>query len=1134
MSYIHVVGRAFAHSVTPGDIPDDATIEQYGIAVNLVDKLIFRRNVNGSIRPSVLTEVDANRLDYIGETSSGGIEYYSISTSPGTSYVANAGVGKGSKVGDELLLPYGKEAKVTAIVSDDIVTVDIDLGTETISAGTISRVKKTLRDTLRQIGVSLTPTPDPTPVIDPVDPPVDPVDPPVDPVDPPVDPVDPPVDPVVPDPTPEAVILFSEVTLPLSINQTHPVSSNLRALFVVDATNGTVKDLVSGVSLPATSIVTDANGSTFKEPLTFTSLFSMDSLKNTTIITVGDIYSGTSTDLTLKLFPVTGTQYLELRPDAHWDTVGYSKFANGFGSLGTLTTSPHSGLTDLGASLSLDTAVLYNDSVMVDTAAMGVADITAATPMSITVGSTKSALSFVVLLDTVIDGGQYATIVEDINNLLTNTGTGLTVTAGEAPAGGSDAVATVTLSPLPVDGIYLNTARKVRIAASHANSTAYYDEVEAVIAQFNFLTGDYTAWYQQDLHNRVYSLMTAYHINQDPAYMTKAKDAYIYRYLTTKWEQTNDTYTGRNNFRGGGPTTFVLYTWLKQYFTTQENADLQVEFEKWANYWLTFVNYDTGFAGANWTDTDELTSLAENFLLMALIIDDPVVKNKCTVAFEYKFDKVNVHLIDDICAGGFWAEGMSYNANTMKNYFRTVLLANELTDKVDSTVSNAYAIKAWLAYKQQHMSLDSADMWFWGDIEGVTPLLNDQAEGRYISFYDVIGANLAGTQYEAEVNYFRNMLATPAGGYYANTRLLFLDSTVTAVKPVSSSLYHFEPMSMGQHVVRDNWTPTSTIGIMSNYSYEIDHMHLCPLNVDIYWNGAAVTKQMTAYAIAPPFNGCFVENHSGKGQSSLAYLKGKPKQVAGYSNTEYAVMSGDTYDTFNQVGWLKVTFCSQLSRTSFIHYPTRTIVTHDRIVTDENVVSDIGQTAPYARKAERHHRFLHKTNPPILANGVYTGEYNGVKQHYQSMLTSDSVEITEEETNADYAGLQAYTFPIGERGWQVREHVQSSDAEFLSVMNYGDTNVVPAPAALVTVDVGDVIGVVINTNTMVLFNRVPLVLLTGPITVTSTDVPGVTTVFINGVDAATAYDVSVSGNTITLTVGTTFTSNTHGTVKVTI
>jgi hypothetical protein len=935
---------------------------------------------------------------------------------------------------------------------------------------------------------------------------------------------------------PEAIVTFSEVNQPLTKSLSHDLADKILALFVVDSANNVITDLVTGLTQPVTTAVAGTDDlTTFKEQVSFTNLFTLSTYNNLSMVVIGDISTAYGKEVGVRLTPTEPLETLSLMIDNHWDTGGYTQIDNVWQKLGSITLSPHEGLSSVAMSVGTVTSSLYNDGVVVDSEPTALRDITTTDDnITVTVGGSVSSLKLIAVLSVALEENQLTTLLQDSFNLLDNTGNGLSIPPSEGsevapepdpevdpetpPVGSPPPASTIVLSATPVDGLYRDEARKTLISDSHANSSEFYDALNANIVGSNLATGDYTEWYVYFLHGRVNALLTAYFINNDVTYLNQAKDAYLYRYVTQKWEGQYDSYTGRNNFRSEGASSMMLSTQLAPFFTAQENADIQVEIAKWANFWLDYFDYDNSFAAARWKDTDETTAFCEAFLVFSMTITDEALAAKCLSTFQFLYHEVDEYLIKGVCSSGFWCESTPYNANTTKNYLRMRLLADEFTDLPSQ---QGFVNLLWDSYVQQYLDTDTTHIWWQGDVENQDEAYCDQTESRYISFYDTIIALLKGSYREAECAYFRSLLDDSANDYDGAIRVRFQDSRVQGVKPLLLPLYKKSARGMGIQVMRNSWDIGNTVITMFNHASLVDHNQKEPLGFNLFHKGKPVTKQMTAYDEIPPFNGCYLEGHNSNRQASSSYVYGSPVQYDTFSDGTYAYTCGDTKDTFNQVGYKKTVICSQFSRAMFVDYASKTVIIYDHIVTDPNVNSDMlsEPVTPWARKVERHHRFINPLVAPTLSAGIYSGELDGIVQHYEPLLTLDSVELIEESTHADYADRPAHTFRVNQAAYQVREHIQSSDAELMSLLTYGETGQVAATHEPVTVGTGNVIGTMINGSNVILFNRQPQLPFAGTIEFTVADASLISSIYVLGVDSALSYDKTVVGNTVTLSAG---------------
>lgn len=146
MSFKRDPGRTFGYSLLIGEVPDQPTVDQYTVVVNIADALVYTAVAGGTTDVAPLTEIDSVVLDDIGSIVKAAVRYRTDNPQSTTSTVNAVGVGNCVMVGDIIELPYGIQTTVIRVIGKSVIEVTGNLGNGGVVNGSIKRLSKTIGD----------------------------------------------------------------------------------------------------------------------------------------------------------------------------------------------------------------------------------------------------------------------------------------------------------------------------------------------------------------------------------------------------------------------------------------------------------------------------------------------------------------------------------------------------------------------------------------------------------------------------------------------------------------------------------------------------------------------------------------------------------------------------------------------------------------------------------------------------------------------------------------------------------------------------------------------------------------------------------------------------------------------------
>mgnify|MGYP000324297258 CR=1 FL=1 len=174
------------------------------------------------------------------------------------------------------------------------------------------------------------------------------------------------------------------------------------------------------------------------------------------------------------------------------------------------------------------------------------------------------------------------------------------------------------------------------------------------------------------------SFALAFYLTGDNKYIQRAIELLEHAYFSEPnigWQY----YNNRNLFRVNARWAIMGYTWIKSYITEDQRIKIENILALWSDYWLEHVDFQNDFASFRVEDTDNLTSLAENITLLGYALKDSSkhanLSSQLLIAGDTLLNRFVVnYYMNDIMAGGAWAEGSDYSPNTQRHWIRIFLI----------------------------------------------------------------------------------------------------------------------------------------------------------------------------------------------------------------------------------------------------------------------------------------------------------------------------------------------------------------------------------------------------------------------------------------------------------------------------
>ncbi len=672
------------------------------------------------------------------------------------------------------------------------------------------------------------------------------------------------------------------------------------------------------------------------------------------------------------------------------------------------------------------------------------------------------------------------------------------------------------------------------------------------------------------------ALALAYRLSGNQDYLDRCKTLFFAVYIDRNGTSNRWDYTNRNGFRGQNRWAQLAFNWIYDEWTAQEKATILAEFKVWGEYWSNFTSTETRTLFRD-EDSDEVTSLAENFLLLALNLQyeghttriqdatsvtplyDAVVVDTGGVTVdtaELMFAKAdwlfNGLVVDqymnDWMRGGQWAEGTDYSPATMQHWMRQFMLNREVRSINYPNTYHEDVIRALV-----HNTFPAFNgMFMYGDMEGIATIGDYSAPSHEYRF-DTMNHLIAMTDsanVKALGQYWLNAVkaneadAPPsASGYTGIWRLLFEDVSATELTPDALALdTTFTAEGMGFVATRTDWSANANVLYFQNTKPYVDHEHKSALSFDIVRGATVITKEMTGYGFsgdAVPLsstahNTLLIENESLDGSNDpngRATDDGVNRVIA--STGDYTYIEADATDVYNRgEGYNPDVYADYVVRKLVFLKPDQVVV-YDSI-------------GILAEKAPRWTKYIqHFQSEPMLSNGVYSAASEGSRFFMKPLLPIGAVVTKVDETTL-WGTLGNVEAPPTQLKWHlsispvaVAESVEYMNVLYFdadSVTSMPDTQLLHADAA--NVSTGNVAGAHLagaTNDSVVLFNRdASGAALSGDLNYT-VNTSNSSSHYIFGMAANTGFDVSVAqgagSKTITVSAGSTYTSTSDGVLQ---
>jgi hypothetical protein len=586
---------------------------------------------------------------------------------------------------------------------------------------------------------------------------------------------------------------------------------------------------------------------------------------------------------------------------------------------------------------------------------------------------------------------------------------------------------------------------KRKIAEDNTAWIALTNKIDNYFVQVPYNAGEYAG-----------SFALAFYISGETKYMQRAIELLEKTYFIVPdigWQ----SYDSRNSFRSGARWAIMGYTWIKSYVSQDQQIKIESFFALWAEYWLEYIDFNNDFKNFRIGDSDEVTSLAENLTLLGYALSGSSqhanLSQQLLSAGDTLLNRFVVgDYMNDIMAGGAWAEGSDYSPNTQRHWIR-IFMINK--DQRDISYPTNYAHDAIQALIHQTLA-NYSSMYKYGDEEVATdhePLSDDY---RYEFALELMGLLEDEKDLAQLSQWFNTLLAND--GYKKSSmtthfqRLLYHNPLFNnGLSAYPESTFNVSP-GVGLIGSRSDWTNSATNLYFINRKLRVDHEHRDALSFDVAHSGNWITKEVTGYdgpsALSIAHNTILIENADNGSSNPTRRPAGEPKYLHISNDQHTTLISADATDTYNMSGYYTTNYAELVNRQLAFIKPS-IVITYDHVITFPDQIKDLikynnldlTQGMSYTRWVKTIQHFQAKPKRQELLNNTFVINDGKSKVLFQNIWpVNATIEVVDEQKL--WADVAAYQVPENQKKWHlsISNNSKTSNSELINIMQFSSTD----------------------------------------------------------------------------------------------
>ncbi len=630
---------------------------------------------------------------------------------------------------------------------------------------------------------------------------------------------------------------------------------------------------------------------------------------------------------------------------------------------------------------------------------------------------------------------------------------------------------------------------KAKIVQDESAWRTLNDKLDNYFIRVPYNSGEYAA-----------SFALAYYVTGEMRYIKRAIELLEHTYFSLPdigWQY----YNSRNSFRNGARWAVMGYTWIKSQLTPTEQEKIEDILAIWAEFWLDHIDYKNDFESLRIGDSDNLTSLAENITLLGYALRDSShhasLGEELLTAGDTLLNRFIVdYYMNDIMAGGAWAEGSDYSPNTQRHWIR-IFMINK--DQRDIPYPADYAPKATQALIHQTLA-NYTGFYKYGSEERASDYEPMSDDYRYEFAIELLGILEDGKDLAQMYQWFNTLIAKDGYKSLSMTthfnRLLFQDPLFDNGLPQYPESTINVAKGIGLVSSRSDWTNSASNLYFINRKITVDHEHKDALSFDIAHAGNWITKEATGYgglaSTSIAHNTILIENAENGSSSPTGRPAGKPKYHHIHNDQHLTLISADATQSYNMSGYFSTDYAELVNRQLAFIKPN-IVINYDHVVTRPDKIKDLiqyndlglTQGMSHTRWVKTIQHFQAKPEKQALSDKAFLIN-DGASQVLFQNIWPEQVNIAVVDEKTLWADAADYQIPNEQKKW----HLSISNAnrtpnhELINIMKF-NTNEQDVqfdePPVMMTKNNGliksdNIIGVAVSSASnkfVILFNQTP-------------------------------------------------------------
>ena len=585
------------------------------------------------------------------------------------------------------------------------------------------------------------------------------------------------------------------------------------------------------------------------------------------------------------------------------------------------------------------------------------------------------------------------------------------------------------------------TKVKAKIVQDESAWRTLSGKLESYFIRVPYNSGEYAA-----------SFALAFYVTGEMRYINRAIELLEHTYFSLPdigWQY----YNSRNSFRNGARWAIMGYTWIKSYLSPAEQTKIENILAIWADFWLDHIDYKNDFKSLRIGDSDNLTSLAENITLLGYALKDSSqyasLGEELLTAGDTLLNRFIVdYYMNDIMAGGAWAEGSDYSPNTQRHWIR-IFMINK--DQRDIAYPTNYAQKASQALIHQTIA-NYTGFYKYGSEERATDYEPMSDDYRYEFAMELMGILEDDKDLSQIYQWFNTLIANDGYKSLSMTthfnRLLYQNPLFDNGLPQYPESTINVAEGIGLVSSRSDWTNSASNLYFINRKITVDHEHKDALSFDLAHAGNWITKETTGYggiaSTSIAHNTILIENAENGSSNPTGRAAGIPKYDHIYDDQHLTLISADATQSYNMSGYFATDYAELVNRQLAFIKPN-IVINYDHVVTHPDKIKDLiqyndlglTQGMSHTRWVKTIQHFQAKPEKQALSDKAFLID-DGKSQVLFQNIWPEHVNIAVVDEKALWADAADYQIPSNQKKWHlsVSNANRTPNHELINIMKF--------------------------------------------------------------------------------------------------